>query len=399
MKKLLVLCLTLLMLVGLCGCKKEEEKEVLKIGLSTALSDNGDGKLQKEVVDMFVEKWNKENTFGFQVEFVAYDNMNNNAQDTEMSIKNTNKLINQDEVDIIISGQMSNIIQATGQLIEDAGIIDIGLGLSDTWMKQGWKYVYRTALNNAYQVPSFTVSMKSLNQKTVSVLYANTDNSLTYKDSFKSACETAGIKVVAEEMISLDGTGISGQINSAIKVNPDCIFVTTNGGGFGTVVKQLRQAGYKGIIYLGQNLSATEVDSIGVEELNGVVMCSPYITYTSVDDCTNEYIKNVLSTYQAKYGTCPFTDMIYKAWDACLLIENAVKAAKSNDPAKIQAAISTLKFEGCAGTMDFTTGSNECYFAARAWVYTGNGSGGAPVVMEDWLTSDLAKKIVLTNSK
>ena len=66
------------------------------------------------------------------------------------------------------------------------------------------------------------------------------------------------------------------------------------GGSFGTVVKQLRQAGYKGMIYLGQPLTASEVDSIGTEEVNGVAMFSPYIAYSRVEDCTNEFCKLLL---------------------------------------------------------------------------------------------------------
>ena len=64
----------------------------------------------------------------------------------------------------------------------------------------------------------------------------------------------------------------------------------------------------------------------------------------------------------------------------------------------MQEAIKTLKFEGCAGIMDFTTGSNECYFTARPWVYTGQGAAGGVVLMEEWLKSDISKNIVITNS-
>jgi ABC-type branched-subunit amino acid transport system substrate-binding protein len=170
------------------------------------------------------------------------------------------------------------------------------------------------------------------------------------------------------------------------------------GGNFGTVIKQLRQSGYKGTIYIGQNLTATEVESIGAEEVNGVIMCSPYVTYTAVEECTNDFLRPILNEFYAKYGYCPVSDMLYKTWDAMLLVENAVLASGSIDPVEMQKAISTLKFEGCAGTMDFTTGSNECYFGARAWVYTGQGAAGAPVVLEDWLASDLANKISLTNA-
>jgi len=371
--------------------------QTLTIGLVSSLADST-GRLHQDVINLFIDKWNTEGTlYGAKVKLVAYDNLNNGAQDTEMSIKSVQKLINSDHAQIIIPGQMSNIIQAVGDLVNESETVGIGLGLSATWMEQGWDYIYRTALNNNYQVPSVTATMKSLNQKNIAILYENTDNCLTFRDSVKSAADTDGINVVAEEMLaSAGGTGITGQVTTVINSKPDAVFVTAMGGNFGTVIKQLRQSGYKGMIYIGQILLTTEVDSIGSDEVNGVIMCSPYVSYSKVEDCNNEYIKSCLQQFYDKYGYCPQDDSFYKMWDAMLLIENAVASAKSVKSSDIQKAISTLKIEGTAGTMDFTTGSNECYYGARAWVYT---VGGAPVALEDWQTSEAAAKVVITNQK
>ena len=414
MKKIVALLLTLVMVFSLTACGNKAAEEIkydengnpdlsghtLKIGLVSSLADST-GQLHQEVINLFVEKWNTEGTlYGAKVELVAYDNMNNGAQDTEMSIKSVQKLINQDKVQVVIPGQLSNIIQSVGDIINGAEVLGLGLGLSATWMEQGWEYMYRPALNNNYQVPSVTATMKSLNQQNIAILYENTDNCLTFRDSLKEAAAKDGVTVVSEEMLaSGGGTGITGQITNAINANPDAIFVTAMGGGFGTVIKQLRQSGYEGMIYIGQILVTSEVDSIGDEEVNGVVMCSPYVSYENYEDCTNDYVKSCLETFYNKYGYTPTDDQFYKMWDAMLVIENAVLASKSLDPKLMQDAISGLVIDGTAGTMDFTTGSNECYFGARAWVYTGQGAAGAPVVLEDWLESELADQVVITNQQ
>ena len=415
LKKILALVLAVIMTLSMfAGCSNANDDDIkydengnpdlsgktLKIGLVSSLADNT-GRLHQEVINLFIEKWNTEGTlYGAKVELVAYDNMNNGAQDTEMSIKSVQKLISSDKVQVIIPGQLSNIIQSVGDIINGSKTLGIGLGLSATWMEQGWEYMYRPALNNNYQVPSVTATMKSLNQQNIAILYENTDNCLTFRDSLKAAADADGVNVVVEEMLaSGGGTGITGQVTTAINANPDAIFVTAMGGNFGTVIKQLRQAGYKGMIYIGQILVTSEVDSIGDDEVNGVVMCSPYVSYENYEDCTNDYVKSCLKAFYDKYGYCPTDDQFYKMWDAMLLIENAVLAAKSIESADMQAVISSLVIEGTAGTMDFTTGSNECYFGARAWVYSGQGAAGAPMVLEDWLETDLANKVVITNQK
>ena len=421
MKKIISLLLAMVMVFSLAACGNGAEDEIkydangnpdlsghtLKIGYIGNMTDS-DCEIQQNVIKLFMNKWKTEGTlYGANVELIAYDNGNNGTQDTEMSIKSAQKLINSDKVQVIIPAQLSNIIQATGELINSAKVLDIGLGLSVTWMQQGWDYVYRSALCNDFQIPSITKAMNDLNQKNIALLYANTDNCLTFRDSLKAGCETAGINIVCEEMLpsastsasSGSGTGITGQITKAIQSNPDAIFISHMGNEYGTVVKQIRQAGFKGIIYLGQNLWAEEIESIGSEEVNGVVLCSPYVTYANVEDCKNPFLYEILKAYEDAYGVCPTSEMVYKAWDAMLIIENAVLAAKSIKSEDMQAAMSSLKFEGCGGTMDFTTGSNECYFNARPWVYTGVGAAGGVVVMEEWLGTELAEKVVITNSK
>lgn len=248
-KKIAALLLTIAMVFGLVACGGNQSGsndevtvdangnpdlsgQTLKIGLVSSLADNT-GRLHQEVINLFIEKWNTEGTlYGANVELIAYDNMNNGAQDTEMSIKSVQKLISSDKVQVIIPGQLSNIIQSVGDIINGSKTLGIGLGLSATWMEQGWEYMYRPALNNNYQVPSVTATMNSLNQKNIAILYENTDNCLTFRDSLKAAAENDNITVVSEEMLaSGGGTGITGQVTNAINSNPDAIFVTAMGGG------------------------------------------------------------------------------------------------------------------------------------------------------------------------
>jgi len=176
-----VFCLSM----AICAYAEEENPdftgETFVVGYFGNLPDTGDCQIQRNVIKLFVDKWNDEGTlYGATVEYVEYDNANNGDQDTEMSIKDANKLISQDHANVIIPAQLSNIIQATGNLINDSEVLDIGLGLSTTWMNQGWEYVYRSALNNDFAIPSVASTMKSVGQQRVALLYENTDNCLTY---------------------------------------------------------------------------------------------------------------------------------------------------------------------------------------------------------------------------
>lgn len=381
------------------GENPDLSNEEFVIGYFGNLPDTGDCAIQRNVIRLFVDKWNEEGTlFGAKVKYVEYDNANNGAQDTEMSIKDAHKLISQDQADVIIPAQMSNIIQATGTLINDAEVLDIGLGLSTTWMNQGWEYVYRTALNNDFAIPSVPTTMKSMNQQRIALLYENTDNCLTYRESFKKAISDAGLELVVDEMVlSGGGSGNNGQVAKVISENPDCVFISGMGGHYPAYINLLRSQGYAGMIYLPQGLMAgTETDAIQAEYINGVAAFSMYLAYDKIEDCADPFIRDVLQKFYDKYGYVPMSDMTYKIWDAMLLIENAVLEAKSVDPREIQPFIKNLKFQGCGGVMDFTTGSNECYFTTNAWVYTGSNSAGGAMMLQDWMASEYAENFQLT---
>ena len=128
-----------------------------------------------------------------------------------------------------------------------------------------------------------------------------------------------------------------------------------------------------------------------------------YITIRGRGDILTRIRKEARSASQIYLATDPDREGEAISWHLANILDMDV-----NKPCRIefhevtkkaiQAAIKTLKFEGCAGTMDFTTGSNECYFGARAWVYTGQGAAGAPVLLDEWLESDLAEKVVITNN-
>ena len=100
-KKIVALLLALVMAFGLVACGNNANDEIkydengnpdltgrtLKIGYFGALTDS-DCMIQQNVIKLFIEKWNTEGTlYGANVEFIPYDNGNNGAQDTEMSIK------------------------------------------------------------------------------------------------------------------------------------------------------------------------------------------------------------------------------------------------------------------------------------------------------------------------
>jgi len=408
MKKFLALVLAVMMLATLAGCgKKEAEKEEapttgteqpkqeestgaeftgeFKIGAFSSLLDL-DGEMITKAVDLYAKNTNAAGgLMGAKVVPVYY---NNPEGTTENAIKITQTLINNDKVNVAIPSQLSGCILACGEMYNDAQILTLGLGLSPTWMEQGWDYVYRPTYNTNFTAPQYAATIKKLGMDTVAVFEGQTDYGKSTGETFRAACEAEGVTVTTtEKYVPNQDTEFSGQIGKILGTNPDCVFLACDGGDSGNVAKQFRQNGYTGLFFYSEALRADMIE-MAEGATNGTVLVSPYVAYTSVEECNDEFMKEFLTMWEAEYGEVPGSTMAYKAWDACLTIDAAVKAAGSLDPEAINEALKTCKFRALGGNFDFTTGSNECLYDFFGWVYT---DGEKFEMLDTWMQSDAAK--------
>ena len=86
--------------------------------------------------------------------------------------------------------------------------------------------------------------------------------------------------------------------------------------------------------------------------------------------------------YSDTYGNITTSDWPYRGWDSVMTLWEASKAAGSNDSEALQAAMSSVKFEGLGGTIDFTDGDHEGYSSFGAFVFV----DGKKVLLQNWLT-------------
>ena len=141
--------------------KAAEFTGTFKIGAFSSLNDL-DGNMITQAIDLYAKRTNAEGgLLGAEVIPIYYDNPDNS---TENAVKIVQKFIDIDKIDVCIPSQLSSCILACGELLNKAKIPSYGLGLSPTWMAQGWEYLYRPTLNTDFSVPQIVKLAKKLNQ-------------------------------------------------------------------------------------------------------------------------------------------------------------------------------------------------------------------------------------------
>lgn len=381
MKKALSFALVLVLCMSLVTVAHAEE--TFKIGWFSPLTGAAatQGTAAQDAVKLYVEELNQRGgLLGKKVEVVYYDDVS----DAEQAVKIATKLVEVDQVDFVISSIISNCVLASGQIFEDAKIPFFGMGFSPTFMDKDWKYCTRPTMNSARSIPYLTTVMKEFGFESVAIFEGQDDYGASAGKTMREACEKDGITVTTTQNYISGDTDFSGQVARILSTNPDCVFLGVLGSEVGNAMRQFRQFGYDGILFYSEPLQQDHYDIAG-EATDHIAFAFPYVTYTDIEDCTNDYMYAFLEKYVAAYGYLPKGEAAYRSWDAMTVLEAAVNAAGTDDGEAILESIYNIKdLQALGGNMDFTDRDGECLKDFGMYVVVNQKS----VAYDAWKQSD-----------
>lgn len=301
---------------------------------------------------------------GKTVELVIYDDQNS----PEEAVKIARKMIEVDKVDWICGSLTSSCMLAAGQYYNEAKILTFGTGLSPTWMQKGWEYVFRACPNSGIGVPILAQYMKDLGIEKIAIFQGMDDSSAAGAEDMRNACKELGIEVLTSETHVEGDTDFSGQVAKILNSKPDAVFNSTTSVVQSSFAKQLRQFGYKGLVFNKETMSADNIRVAG-EAANYWAFMFPYITYDSVDECDVPVLREFLEAFYAEFNEMPFHDCAYRTYDSIMVMAEGARRAGTTESTAVRDAIETINdFQGLGGTYDFTRGDREGIHEMMAFI-------------------------------
>ena len=357
---------------GETGGSSATSGETFKLGTFLQLTGANSvaGNESNNTLDMVIDYINENGGFnGAKIEKVVYDSQGS----PEEAVKVTAKLVNDDKVDAIMGSVNSSEILAAGQQVNDAGVFMMGLGTANTWMAEDWPYVFRATVNNANLATNTVAMIKEAGYSNVAVVNGQDDASLSTADAFIDICDGEGVEVLARETYAAADTDFSAQVAKIVAADPQCVYMTCSGEHIAPFVKQLRQGGYKGILFSKEIMAIRDANIAGNENAKYVAASYPYLVYAKAEDCDIPEIKKVLDMYVDRYGEMPTTECIYRVWDTMMVMWEATKIAGSNDSTALKDAMPQVKVDGLGGPLTYDDGTREGYHTSNDWIYIGDG--------------------------
>jgi branched-chain amino acid transport system substrate-binding protein len=251
---------------------------------------------------------------------------------------NARRFVTESKADIIMGSSTTPPTIAVSNVANEAGIPHIGLApFPITPERAKWSVTMPQPVPIMGKV--LYQHMKAHNIKTVGYIgYSDSYGDLWFND-FKFQGVPMGMTLVDEERFARPDTSVTGQVLKLVAANPDAILVGASGTAAGLPQTELRDRGYKGLIYQTHGAASMDFIRIAGKAAEGVIMASgPVMDPEDQPDeaQTKKPGLALVTAYEAKYGPNSRSQFAGHSYDAFKVLERvvpvALKTAKPGTP-------------------------------------------------------------------
>ncbi|MFF0311658.1 branched-chain amino acid ABC transporter substrate-binding protein [Streptosporangium sp. NPDC004379] len=326
---------------------KTNEPIVLGMLIPQSGSEAAIGPYMSNAAQLAVDEINaKGGVLGRKLELKTADD----ACDAQSAAAGANKLVTEG-VDVSVGGYCSGATLPTLPIFGKSNIpMIIPAANSQELVDQKLKHVFLINGTGTQQAAAAEKWMTKQGAKNVALMHDNTSYSKDIALRTKTLLDAPGGPDTAlVEAVTPKESDYSANITNVLAKKPDFVYWTGYFQEGGLIARQLRQAGYKGSIMVGDgSVSPKLVEIAGPEAAEGV-----YATMTQTPD-TLEGAEGWIEAYKKKFGTEP-GPYSNQAYDAVRLAAEAVGKAGGTDGAKVISALEAIDgFQMFSGPLKFT---------------------------------------------
>jgi len=348
----------LVLVAGLLGCGGGTSNEIV-IGHVAPLT--GDiktfGESTKNGFQIAIEEANQNGgLLGRSIRTVIVDDKNDPTEASNAAAK----LINQDRIHFIVGSVSSKCSIPLSEIAQANRVVMITPTSTNpkvTVREDGTRkdFIFRACFTDPFQgAAASKIAREQFHAQRVAVLYdVGNDYVKGLAEFFRDAFRQAGGEIVAYESYAKDDVDFSALLTKVKAQNPDLIFIPDYYNKVGLVAKQARQMGITAQLLGGDGWDSPEMTKIAGDAIEGGVFTNHY----SPQDPRPE-VQTWVAKYEAKYGGKPDA-LATLAYDATLLMLEAIRRAGVDDPVKVRDALAAIRdFKSVSGSITFDANGN-----------------------------------------
>ena len=287
-----------------------------------------------------------------QIDVVIYDDRGS----AEEAARLAGKLIDQDKVVAIIAGGVSGNSRAAAPKAQSSHIPLISPSSTDPAVTQSGDYIFRACFVDSFQgevMASFAA--EKLKVKKAAILFdINSSYGRGLTEFFETSFRKLGGEIVNKQSYTQGDSDFKGQLSSIKAAEPDVIYIPGYYLEVALIAKQARALGLNQPLLGGDGWDAPELWQLGGDALNGSYISTHY----SPDDPSPK-IQEFVHEYKQRYQNLVPDAHAALAYDAALLLFDAIKRAGTTDGPQLRDALAhTKNFDGVTGLISIDADRN-----------------------------------------
>jgi branched-chain amino acid transport system substrate-binding protein len=280
---------------------------------------------------------------GKMLEAKEYDD----ACDPKQAVAVANKVVN-DGVKFVVGHLCSSSTQPASDIYEDEGVIMITpAATSPDITSRGYKLVFRTiGLDSAQGPAAGNYIADHVKPKVVAVIHDKQQYGEGIATAVKQTLEKKGVKVALFEGINAGDKDFGSLIQKLKQANVDFVYYGGYHPELGLILRQAKEKGVNAKFMGPEGVGNDSISQIAQGASEGLLVTLPKSFDAEPEN------KAIVDAIKAD-GKDPSGPFVFPAYSAVELIAGGIKAAKSEDTAKVAEAIHAGTFKTPTGDLSF----------------------------------------------
>jgi branched-chain amino acid transport system substrate-binding protein len=278
-----------------------------------------------------------------QIELVTYDDQGKPSEAATV----VQKLINKDKVIAIIGEVASSRSKAGAQICQSSKIPMVSPASTNPEVTLIGDYVFRVCFIDPFQATVLSkFAINSLKLKRVAVLQdVKNAYSTGLSEFFQKEFKNQGGEIIEVQSYQNGDKDFKAQLTAIKSKDPDGIFIPGYYTDVGLIAIQAREIGITKPLFGGDGWESEKLTEGKAKDALEGCFFSTHVSAENPDPGVQNFIKK----YKEKFNMMPDA-MSFLAYDAGLILFDAIKRAGSTEADKIRDALSKTKdFQGVTG--------------------------------------------------
>lgn len=313
------------------------------------------GDPEKKTLELFVERINKDGGVkGRKLELTIYDD--GGAADKAASF--VKRLIDSDQVDVILGGSTTATTMAAIPLVERAEIPFISLAGAVIIVEPVKKWVFKTPHTDRLAAEKVFTDMKARGFTKVAMISEDAGFGKSGREQSLAVAQSLGITIVADEIYSSKDPDVTAQLTKIKNAEGvQAVFNFGFGQGPAIVTRNYQQLGMTLPLYQSHGVASKEYIKLAGPAAEGVRLPAAGLVVADQLAATDPQ-KPVVVSFKKIYEEAFKTDVSTfagHAYDGLQIVLAAINRAGGTDKAKVRDEIEkTASFIGTAGLVSMS---------------------------------------------